>query len=547
MSATQPARRPRGWVVALLVLAMVAGGGFLIWRTATDPMPAATTAAHRAAEAIAGRTIADGSFGATVGPTEVEDLTATLRGMGTLRPTISVVDVQMADDQREATARLRAEWVVHDGKPAWIQEAYLRLIRGADGWTGVWQRELIASGLEPDDRLRAVRLAPERGEILGRHDERLVWNQDAKRIGLDKTLLAPDAQPGSAAALARAVGIDIDSYVAKVAAYGPKAYVEAAVIRAVGQDEWLTLDAARRVEGVRIMDAVRPLARTSTFARQLLGTVGEATDDAIRAGQGAIRPGDLVGLTGLQRAHNQQLMGVTGFVVQAHPDGHPEDATELFRVPAVAGERLRITLDAGLQRRAETLLTGSAERAAVIIVRPSDGAVLAVASKPGQTTATTQRVYPADFAPVGAIAGRGDPTTAIEALALTDGFGLGIDIFGAAAEEGPLRLSPFAMAMATASVARGATIAPWLVVDAKPAAPASGISPEQAEAARQKLRARASRGPLKPLSKIPGPPVLADSDGKLWTVAARGDLVAVTYDSGRGSVALMGRLLSGLR
>ena len=92
MSSTRPARTPKAWLVAVLVVAL-AGGGFLIWRTATDPLPAATAAARRAADALAGRTIADGAFGGTVGPAETEDLTATLRGMGTLRPAISVVGV----------------------------------------------------------------------------------------------------------------------------------------------------------------------------------------------------------------------------------------------------------------------------------------------------------------------------------------------------------------------------------------------------------------------------------------------------------------------
>ena len=45
---------------------------------------------------------------------------------------------------------------------------------------------------------------------------------------------------------------------------------------------------------------------------------------------------------------------------------------------------------------------------------------------------------------------------------------------------------------------------------------------------------------------MPGAPVLADSDGSLWTAAARGDLVAVTYDSGKASVAQMQRLLTGI-
>ena len=541
-------RRPATWLIALVVVLMLAaGGGYLIWRAATDPVPAATTAARRAADAIAARTIAEGAFGSTVGPGEVADLEATLRGMGTLRPVVTVQDVQLADNGRDGTARLRAEWVIHDGKPAWIQEAYLRLVRGADGWSAVWQRELIASGLAPAERLRAVRLSPVRGEILGRADQRLVWNQEARRIGLDKTLLAPSAQPAAAAALATAVGIDPDGYVAKVAAYGPKAYVEAAVIRSVGQQEWRILSAAGRVPGVRMLDAVRPLARSVTFARQVLGSVGEATDDAIRRGDGAVRPGDLVGLAGLQRVHNATLMGVTGFVVQAYPDGHAEAPRELFRVPAVNGQSLRTTLDAGLQTRAETLLGRSSGRAAVVLMRPSDGAVLAIASRPGETTATTQRVYPADFAPVTGLGMPGGLAEALRALGLTDGFGLGIDVFGAAADGGTLRLSPFAMAVATASVARGGTVRPILVLGQQPPAPASGIAAERAESIRRDLRKRAGGAELGRLSRIPGPAVLADGDGRFWTVAVRGDLAAATFDSQRGSVTLMERLLRGLR
>ncbi len=544
MTSSPPARRFRGVLIGVLVV-VLAAGGFLVWRAATDPLPPARVAAQRAADALRDRTIAEGAFGATVGPGEVSDLEATLRGMGTLRPAIAVEDVQLAEDQRSGTARLRATWVIHDGKPSWVQDAYLRLVRGADGWTAVWQRDLIASGLDPGDRLRAVRIAPVRGEILGRDDERLVWNQEAKRIGLDKTLVEAGAQPKSAAALAKAVGIDADSFVAKVAANGPRAFVEAAVIRVVGDDEWRMLDIAGRIKGVRVLDVVRPLALSPTFARQILGSVGEATDAAIRNSDGRVRAGDLVGLAGLQRVHDAQLMGTTGFVVQAYPDGEPQDARELFRVDAVAGQALRITLDAGLQRRAEALLTGSSGRAAAILIRPSDGALLAVASKPGATTATTQRVYPKDFAPVSAIGG--GPAEAVEALGLTKGFGLGIDVFGAATDGGTLRLSPFAMAAATASVARGGTIRPVLVAGQEQPAGASGITPEQAEDARRELRERAGRGALKPLSKLPGPRVLADTDGKFWAVAVRGDLVAVVYDSQQGSVAMLEKLLEGVR
>ncbi len=231
--------------------------------------------------------------------------------------------------------------MIHDGKPSWVQDAYLRLVRGADGWTAVWQRDLIASGLEDGDRLRAVRLAPVRGEVVGADDERLVWNQDAKRIGLDKTLVPPTAQPKSAAASPGQGGRHRPRRPSspRWPLNGPQAYVEAAVIRAVGDDEWRMLAKARMVEACGCWTpCVRwPCRRPSPGSCWAAWARPPTTSSRPRAA--AIRAGDLVGLGGLQRAHNATLMGVTGFVVQAYPDGHVEQARDLFRVPASPGGR----------------------------------------------------------------------------------------------------------------------------------------------------------------------------------------------------------------
>ena len=543
-----PARTRRGrvgWLVCGLVLALALGGGFVAWRAVTDQTAPARAAADRAAVALLQRSLTDGAFGATAGPSDVEDLTATLRGMGTLRPVITVEDVQLSEQQQRGTARWRAVWTIHEGKPAWVQDGYVQLARGADGWTAVWNRDLIASGLENGDRLRAVRLAPVRGEIIGADDARLVWNQDAKRIGLDKTLVAADQQQTSATALAKAVGIDPETYAAKVAGYGPKAFVEAAVVRAVGNDEWTALAKARAVPGVRVLDAVRPLAISRTFARSLLGSVGEATGDIINASGGGIREGDLVGLGGLQKARNAELMGVTGFVVQAYPDEHSELARELVRVAAVPGSALRITLDEQAQHRAEALI-GSSGRRAIVAVRPSDGAVLALASSPGTSTATSQRIYPATFAPVTELA-RTRPdglAAAVAALGLTGDADIGVPVFLCDTAGGSLRLSPFALASAVASVGRGASRQPNLFTEVEHPELADGITAAEVKAVRATMRAAVQRGPLKALDDLPGAKVLAAGDGKLWTVALHGDLAVAVYDpDGRNSVSVLERYL----
>lgn len=529
MTARTPTRRAAWlwWFVGALAVVLAAGGGFFAWRTINDQIGPATVAAQRAVDALTNHTIGDGAFAATVGPNEIDDLAATLRGMGTLKPVVTVQNVQLDDQQKRGTARLQADWTIHQGKPHWVQDAYLQLARGADGWTAVWTRDLIASGLERGDRLRAVRLAPLRGEVIGADDERLVWNQDAKRIGLDKLQVPADEQPAAARALAKAVGIEPDAYVAKVASNGPKAFVEAAVVRSVGSEEWSVMAKVASVPGVRVLDAVRPLATSSTFARSLLGSVGEATADIIKASGGTIRDGDLVGLGGLQKARNDTLMGVTGFVVQAYPDGHVEAARDLFRVPAVKGEALRITLSQASQVRAEALI-GSKGRRAVVVVRPSDGALLVLASTPGTSTATSRRVYPESFPPVDVLAKRADGLpAAVAALGLTGDAGIGVPVFLSATDGGHLRLSTFSLAAAMASVGAGESLRPHLFAGVESPAVADGLRPDEVAAIKRDLKA----GQV--------------GDGKLWTATLRGDLAVAVYDSEGDSAALMTAYLAG--
>lgn len=533
MTARTPTRRAAWvwWFVGAVAVVLAAGGGFFAWRTINDQTGPATVAAQRAVDALTNHTIGDGAFAATVGPNEIDDLAATLRGMGTLKPVVTVQNVQLDDQQRRGTARLQADWTIHQGKPHWVQDAYLQLARGADGWTAVWSRDLIASGLQPGDRLRAVRLAPVRGEVIGADGERLVWNQDARRIGLEKPQLPADRQPAAARALAKAVGIDPDAYVAKVAAYGPKAFVEAAVVRSVGSEAWSVLAKVANVPGVRVLDAVRPLAHSGSFARSLLGSVGEATGDIIKASGGAIRDGDLVGLGGLQKARNSTLMGVTGFVVQAYPDGHVEAARDLFRVPAVNGKALRITVSQAMQQRAEALI-GSIGRRAVVVVRPSDGALLVLASTPGTSTATSRHVYPEKFAPVDVLARRADGLpAAVAALGLTGDAGIGVPVFLSATDGGHLRLSTFSLAAAMASVGAEQSLRPHLFADEQQPAIADGLRPDEVAAIKRGLKTGVVSG------------ALSAGDGKLWTAALHGDLAVAVYDSEGDSAALMARYL----
>ena len=136
---------------------------------------------------------------------------------------------------------------------------------------------------------------------------------------------------------------------------------------------------------------------------------------------------------------------------------------------------------------------------------------------------------------------------ALRSLGLDGDAELGLPVFLASAEGGALRMSPFAMAAATASIARGGTVRPRLMVDREPAEEPAGITSERAETVRRQLREQAATGALRPLSRLPGAGVLADGDGRRWTIAIHGDLAAAVYHADGGSVALMTALLRAAR
>jgi cell division protein FtsI/penicillin-binding protein 2 len=144
------------------------------------------------------------------------------------------------------------------------------------------------------------------------------------------------------------------------------------------------LPAFRGVPGALAVNDTLPLAPTREFAAALLGRVGPATAEVVAESDGAIVAGDEVGLSGLQARYDEQLRGAPGTAVVAR-DADDRLRT-LFEVPATDGADLATTLDPALQEKAERALAtlgDGAPAAALVAIRPSDGAVLASANGAG--------------------------------------------------------------------------------------------------------------------------------------------------------------------
>ena len=370
--------RARSTVIAVLA-ALLAGGLSACSADPPEPGPVADAlAAALASGDFAGVALAEGS----PAPAELAGArTAAFEGLGEREPAVAVTSVTKAEDAEHATAMLHWSWDLGAASP-WEYDvrAELDLVDGEGGpaWLARWRTGLLAPDLIDGETLALTRVRAERGDILGLDGQAIVEPRPVWRIGVDKTFVDEAGWDPAARALAAALAMDPEAYAQRVAAAGPKAFVEAIVVRE--GDPSYDVAALRAIPGVNAVSDTLPLAPTRQFARPILGQAGPATAEIIEASGGAIVAGDLTGLSGLQRQYDEQLRGAPGMRVEAKAG---PVTRILFSVDPVAGVPLATTLDAGLQQAAEGVIAQAGGTAALVGLRPSTGEVLAAASAGG--------------------------------------------------------------------------------------------------------------------------------------------------------------------
>ena len=374
--------------------------GALVALTATttaacsEGTPDAGPAAEALAAALASGEFTDVPFTADAPPAaEVAAVrTAVVEGLGGSTATVEVGDVTLAEDEKTATAGLDVTWDLPGTDADWAYTATAKLVRDDEDdeqpWRARWEVRLLAPDLVAGERLTLTRTVAERGNVLGQGDAVLVEKRPVSRVGIDKTRVAEAELDNAARVLAAELGMDGDAYATRVLGAGPRAFVEAIVVR--DGDAAYDVAALGALPGVAVVPDEVPLAPTRAFARPILGGVGAATAEIIEASEGAVAAGDQVGLSGLQRQYDAQLRGTPGTGVKAVAESGSERV--LHTSEPVAGEPLRTTLDPTLQQRAEDVVGAVVPAAAVVALRPSTGEVLAAASGPGGEGLSTATV-----------------------------------------------------------------------------------------------------------------------------------------------------------
>jgi cell division protein FtsI/penicillin-binding protein 2 len=323
---------------------------------------------------------ADAAATATTDPDAAKallDQTATDLPGATLRAELGDVSVE----DGTATAAWTATWDLA-AAPDWTYDATLRLREGDDAWQVVAEPSVVHPELGDGQHLQLNRALPERAAVTDAAGQPLFTPTEVVNVGVDTGQVTD--LPALAAGLSAATGVPAEEITADVQAAPAGQFVPVITLRRPDFE-------AIRAQVFDLPGAVFPtetrlLAPSARFASALLGRVGAATAEVIEETTGDDGPvyaaGDQLGLSGLQRAYQEQLTGTPGFTVSVvSADESTGDAgRQVAAVDPVAGRPIQTPLVRALQDAADGAVATQPLPTHLVVVRPGTGEILAVSS-----------------------------------------------------------------------------------------------------------------------------------------------------------------------
>ncbi|MBN2266016.1 MAG: penicillin-binding protein 2 [Candidatus Aminicenantes bacterium] len=230
------------------------------------------------------------------------------------------------------------------------------------------------------NRSRMRVLPAPRGLIRDRNGEILADNKAAFTVSLIRENMRDEA--ASYAAVGRLLGIGEATVRERVALHRNLRLFEPIVIA----DGLEAFDVApiesRRLEFPEVVVDSEPqrFYPGGDLAAHVLGYLQEPTPEEIKARpEWPVRPGEMVGKTGIERVYDDILRGDDGSVYET-VDSLGRVREETGRVYPVQGDDVVLTLDRGLQIEAEQALRG--REGVIVALDAATGGVLALASYP---------------------------------------------------------------------------------------------------------------------------------------------------------------------
>jgi penicillin-binding protein 2 len=249
---------------------------------------------------------------------------------------------------------------------------------------GLWRLQVMESGkyaqLAEQNRVRNVPILAPRGKILDREGRIIVDNYPS----FSALLLRDSTRDLNADADAIAKGLHLNPDEVRLrikrASWMPQ-YEPIFLKEDITPDELAFIEAHKNeLPELETIMAHRRLYPRSGFMAHLIGYVGEVTEDMLNQPQFELySPGDVVGVSGVEKQYNNILMGKNGFR-RAIVNSHGREVGRLDETPAEPGKQLKLTVDLDLQIAAEQAIEG--KNGAIVAMDPHTGEILAMVSRP---------------------------------------------------------------------------------------------------------------------------------------------------------------------
>lgn len=249
---------------------------------------------------------------------------------------------------------------------------------------GFWQLQVVHSNEWTEraeaNQHRTSRVRPARGLILDRNGEILATNQASYEVALLRESVTDEdvALEYLAATLDEPVDVLRERLQSQ---RGVPRFRPVVLASGISAETVVKIRARQREHpGVLVRIEPRRFYPMGTTAAHVLGHVGEVSPRQLTTWGDPYRMGDIVGQQGVESVYNSALNGLPG-ERYALVNSLGREVNVLREDPPRPGETVLLTIDAGLQRRAEELLAG--RRGAVVALDVRTGGILTMASAPG--------------------------------------------------------------------------------------------------------------------------------------------------------------------
>src|SRR5216683_2022368 len=249
---------------------------------------------------------------------------------------------------------------------------------------GLWRLQVMQSGkyaqLAEQNRVRNVPILAPRGKILDREGRVIVDNYPS----FSALLLRDSSRDLNADAdlIAQGLHLDANEVRTRIRRFASMPQYQPIFLKEdITPDELAFIDAHRNeLPELDTIMAHRRLYPRNGFMAHLIGYVGEVTEDMLNQPQFELySPGDVVGVSGVERQYNTALMGTNG-ARRALVNSHGREVGLLSETEAIPGKQLKLTVDIDLQIAAEEALEG--KNGAIVAMDPRTGEILAMVSRP---------------------------------------------------------------------------------------------------------------------------------------------------------------------